>query len=108
MLEKKELQEWIDFTPKFKAIDDWCYVCSQHGSYGSLDLCLQEVSNYIISDIEYDFFLSDFDLYQQHYQSLCQQKIRNVRQECLSNGFACDKDWQIVHSSLIEGGEADA
>ena len=96
------------FTPKFKAIDDWFYICAQHGTYGSLDFCLQEVSNYITSEIEFDSFLSDLDSVEKYYNSLGEKEILKVRQECLSNGLKSGEDWQIIHSSLIEGGEADA
>ncbi len=91
-------------SPKFLATDDWFYICDQHGSYGSLDFCLQEVSNYITSEIEFDSFLLDLEFYEEHYNSLCQQEILKVRQKCLKLGKAGGQDWDIVHSSLMKEG----
>ncbi len=87
--------------PKFLATDDWFYICAQYGTYGSLDFCLQEVANYIISEIEFDSFLLDLDFYQERYNSLCQQEILKVRQRCLKLGQAGGEDWSIIHSSLM-------
>ena len=86
---------------KFLATDDWFYICSQHGTYGSLDFCLQEVANYITSEIEFDSFLLDLDFYQERYNLLCQQEILKVRQKCLKLGKAGGEDWSIIHSSLM-------
>ena len=88
-------------NPKFLATDDWFYRCTQNGSYGSLDLCLKEVSNYITIEIEFNFLMSDVDFDEEHHNSLCQQEILKVKQKCLKLGKAGGEDWDIIHSSFM-------
>lgn len=62
--------------------------CSWQGKYGSagtLDGCIEMVSNYILSELERDFLKLS--------RQRMKQRLKQVKRQCLTTGKAGSEDW---------------